>query len=252
MRKWTHDELLVAFNFYCRIPFGQLHHTNPTIGALARTLDRTPASVSMKLCNFASFDPAHQARNVAGLKHAGKLDKEVWDAFNSNWEKLAYESEQALVRLGIEPTSEIRDEEREIGTRETETTRVQRVRLVQRFFRQSVLSSYQNRCAMCDLSLPGLLVASHIIPWRTSVERRADPRNGLALCGLHDLAFDRGYVGVDTDCRIIVSRAARTQSPPPLHTLALLKVEGQRLTLPHRFQPDPEALAYHREAIFMQ
>ncbi len=28
---WTRDELLVAINLYCRIPFGRIHVRNPEI-----------------------------------------------------------------------------------------------------------------------------------------------------------------------------------------------------------------------------
>jgi len=65
---WSRDELLVAFNAYCRIPFGRLHSGNPEIIKLARLLGRSPNAVAMKLVNFASFDPAHRGRGVRGLK----------------------------------------------------------------------------------------------------------------------------------------------------------------------------------------
>ena len=55
-KPWSRDELLVAFNAYCRIPFGRLNKSNSEIVKLSRMLGRTPSAVSMKLCNFASFD----------------------------------------------------------------------------------------------------------------------------------------------------------------------------------------------------
>ena len=54
-----------------------------------------------------------------------------------------------------------------------------------------------------------LLNASHIIPWSVDKMRRADPRNGLSLCVLHDRAFDRGLIAVDEDFRIILSEKVR-------------------------------------------
>ena len=51
---------------------------NEYVIALAKKLDRTSSAVSMKLCNFASFDPIHQARGVSGLAHAAKGDKETF------------------------------------------------------------------------------------------------------------------------------------------------------------------------------
>lgn len=56
-KRWTHDELMLAMNLYCKLPFGQLRHGNPLIIEVAQKLDRTPSSLSMKLCNLASLDP---------------------------------------------------------------------------------------------------------------------------------------------------------------------------------------------------
>ena len=53
---WTREELIVAFNLYCKTPFGRIHIRNPEIIALAKTLGRTPSAVSWKLANFASLD----------------------------------------------------------------------------------------------------------------------------------------------------------------------------------------------------
>ena len=39
---WTRDETLVAFNLYCRTPFGRLHARNQEIIELASALGRTP------------------------------------------------------------------------------------------------------------------------------------------------------------------------------------------------------------------
>jgi len=34
-RNWTKDELLLAINLYCKIPFGRIHSQNPKIIELA-------------------------------------------------------------------------------------------------------------------------------------------------------------------------------------------------------------------------
>lgn len=98
-RLWSKDELVVAMNLYCKLPFGQLDHRNPVIIKLADKLDRTPSSVSMKLCNFASLDPVHQARGVKGLSGVSLADREVWAEFNRDWDSLAFESEKRLANL---------------------------------------------------------------------------------------------------------------------------------------------------------
>lgn len=250
---WTRDELLLTFNLYCRTPFGRLHRNNPEIIALAQRLDRTPSAVAMKLVNFASFDPTHQSRNVRGLSNASRGDRAIWDEFNANPEQLAYESQQAYNRLLPEFAPGAVSErwvEESLRARPTEGNRLVRVRLVQGFFRDAVLSSYEYRCAMCLLDLPALLNASHIIPWRDNTERRADPRNGLALCSIHDRAFDRGFLAVTETHHVLTSVHVKKKEPCRLHQVALLDIEGQALTLPKRFLPDEEALAYHREHIF--
>jgi len=35
-----------------------------------------------------------------------------------------------------------------------------------------------------------LLVASHIVPWRSDPGNRLNPKNGLCLSAIHDRAFD--------------------------------------------------------------
>ncbi len=251
-RNWTRDELIVAFNQYCRMPFGQIRHQNPIIIQLARSIDRTPSALSMKMCNFARLDPGHQKRNVGGLSHGSKADGEVWNEFHANWEELALESQLALQRF---ESGAVPDGQRELpvipSDKPSEATRQVKVRLVQRFFRESVLSSYDYACTICELRLPKMLNASHIIPWSQDPARRADPRNGLSLCAFHDRAFDRGLITLDEQFRVNVSEQARTQDPPKFHRVGLLEIENRPINLPERFHPAPEALAYHRENIFL-
>jgi len=250
-RIWKRDELIPALDLYCRIPFGKIHSTNPQIVDLAKKLGRTAAAVSMKMCNFASFDPTHKKRNIQGLKHAGKQDREVWDEFCLNWESLALASQQIIESLGITITK-YPDEFEYDALKETEMLRTQKVRIIQRFFREAVLSSYNYQCSVCSLSLPVLLNASHIIPWSKDKSQRANPRNGISMCALHDRAFDRGFITVQEDFKIAVSREIKTPNASKLHRVGLLEIEGEKINLPDRFGPDPIALAYHREKIFLQ
>ena len=98
-KSWTHYELILAMNLYCKLPFGQLHRGNPLIIEVAQKLGRTPSSLSMKLCNLASLDPYQQARGIKGLRGASRADREVWEEFNSNWEQLGVASEEKLQLL---------------------------------------------------------------------------------------------------------------------------------------------------------
>ena len=68
-RDWTRRELVVAFNLYCKIPFGKIDKSNPQIIALATALGRSPSALSWKLANFARLDPALKKRDVTGATH---------------------------------------------------------------------------------------------------------------------------------------------------------------------------------------
>ena len=246
---WTREEHIVAFNLYCRIPFGKMHKGNPDIIELAALLNRTPSSVAMKLSNFASNDPAEQARGIKGLSSGSKLEAEIWTEFSENWEQLAFESELAKARLAGQQI-DVPLPLPQIPTGPTEAIRETRVRLVQSFFRETVLFSYDSRCAVCQISERRLLTASHIIPWQANEKRRADPSNGLALCALHDRAFDQGFISFDASLCLLVSPRLKIKDAVPLHRMAFLDIEGKAMNRPIRFDPDHAALEYHRVKIF--
>ena len=186
---WSREELIYALSLYFKIPFGKLHSTNPEMIAAAKLLGRTPASVSMKLCNFARFDPSHMARNVKGLGHGGKLDESIWQEFYGEWELLAVESH----RLGADLSRNLPPLLLQGGTkggldssRPTETVAEAKQRIGQDFFRRLVLSNFNYSCAITGVSIPSLLIASHIIPWAKDATKRVNPSNGICLTALHD------------------------------------------------------------------
>jgi putative restriction endonuclease len=203
-KNWSRDELLVAFRLYCRTPFGKLHQRNPDIIELAQLLGRTPSAVAMKACNFASLDPVQRARNISALGNVSQADRELWKSFEQNSESVAAEAEAAYGRLGSQ-RAETEDQDWEMPQGPTEVERTVRTRRVQGFFRAAVLASYEFRCALSGIALPELLNASHIVPWNVDTERRADPRNGIALNTLYDRAFDRGLITFDESMRLVVS-----------------------------------------------
>ncbi len=249
---WSQDELLVVFRLYCRTPFGKLHQHNPEIVELARFLGRTPSAVAMKACNFASLDPIQKNRNISALGNVSRADRLLWESFEKDADSVATAAEAAYARMsGLEPGSPAPDApEQPEGP--TEVERQVRVRRIQGFFRAAVLTSYNYRCAVSDIAVPELLTASHIIPWSMSLERRADPRNGIALNALYDRAFDRGLITFDASWRLVVSSRLKTDHPPIIQRQAFLDIEGQVLRMPERFAPDPEAMAHHREQIFQE
>ncbi|MFH1428777.1 MAG: HNH endonuclease [Candidatus Margulisiibacteriota bacterium] len=251
-RNWTKDELIIAFNLYCQIPFGQIHIRNPKVIQLAQILNRTPSAVSWKLVNFASFDPALQKRGIKGAVNSGKSDKEVWDEFNSNWEILAFESENLLAsRKGktIEESSELPFEYvKEINIlRGEEKERLVKTRVNQYFFRKTILANYNFCCCITGLNIPELLIASHIVPWSINEDIRLDPHNGLCLNSLHDKAFDKGLITITPDFKIKLSRAINNNNK----SVFFEKYNESTIAFPDKFIPKREFLEYHNQNIFI-
>jgi len=252
-RNWTKDELILAIDLYCRIPFGKMHSGNDKIIQLSKFLNRTPSSVAMKLVNFASLDPSLQVRSIKGLRNASKLDREVWNEIFSDWEQFAVVGNGAFLSIQGETEREIKELKAEISKPEGDTEKlvVSKSRLVQSFFRNTVLSSYNDKCCFCKMNLKELMVASHIIPWSESVVKRADPTNGLCLCPLHDKAFDRGFLSIDDEYRIMVSpEIKKRKTESELFRIGLIEIEGKEMVLPDRFLPGMDSLEYHRTQIF--
>ena len=107
-KRWTRDELLVALNLYHKLTFGQLHARQPAIVAVAEKLGRGSNSVAMKLCNFASLDPALKPRGIKGLGGASTLDRTTWREFHENLDDTVPASEEALRRLfGADESSDL-------------------------------------------------------------------------------------------------------------------------------------------------
>ena len=208
-RRWKRDELFIALNIYHKLTFGQLHARQPAIVALAEKLGRSSNSVAMKLCNFASLDPALKVRGIKGLESASALDRTVWNDFHGNLNETVPASEEALRKLfGVDERSELEVLPRE-GVRvrkhppagPTETTASVKLRRGQEYFRDAVLNNFGGKCGVTGLAVRELLVASHILPWGAHPAERLNVRNGLSLSRLHDAAFDSGLIAFDEALR---------------------------------------------------
>lgn len=248
---WTREELILAINLYCKIPFGKLYHRNPAIIALAKLIERTPSSVAFKLVNFASLDPSLQARGIKGASNSSKLDKEIWKEFFNHWDILPYESEKLLAQFKhttVEKLNHIPDQElpKEGKTRE----QMVKVRVNQSFFRASILASYNNTCCITGIDRPELLIAGHISPWGKDEKNRLNPRNGIAMNALHDKAFESGLITITTDYKIKISQSLLNQKKSQSVVDYFIRYHNQPMILPSRFLPDIDFLKYHNEQRF--
>jgi putative restriction endonuclease len=245
---WTREQLIVAFELFCRIPFGKIDHRNPDVQQIAALIGRTPSAVAWKLSNFASLDSDLKARNIAGASHGSKGDQKVWDEFRSDWNRLTYESALAKesFKQAAKKTAEVnlpagRDE-----------IRLVKSRVNQSFFRAAVLAAYDYKCSLTGLSRPELLCASHIVPWKTDEANRTNPTNGLCLNALHDRAFDRGLISVDDDFTLILSKKVVGSRQDSADYRLLESYEGVGLKTPERFAPRRDFLRFHRDNIFQR
>jgi putative restriction endonuclease len=246
---WTREELIVAFNLYCKIPFGRIHIRNPLVIELARAIGRTPSAVSWKLANFARLDPALKKRKIAGATHGARGEIEVWNEFSNDWEELAFESERLLQKMALR-TSPAEEETQEFPEGRTREALV-RTRVNQGFFRAAVLAAYGGRCCITGLCIPQLLNASHIVPWGIDVKNRTNPRNGLCLNALHDRAFDCGLLTVTPDLRVKLSSKAKGSKIDRAVQELLWRFQDVVVVPPSRFAPDITFLQYHNEQVFI-
>lgn len=249
---WTREQTIVAFNLYCKIPFSKVKSTHPEILKIANIIGRNANAVKMKIGNFGSFDPSLANRGIVGLRNASKLDVEIWDEFNNNWNELTYQSEAIIAKLQDKSLEDLNGLDLSNLPAGKERESILKVRVNQNFFRNAILSSYNDKCCVTGLNISELLIASHIMPWRVDTNNRTNPQNGLCLNALHDKAFDRGLITITKDYRLINSRRlAEFEAMQPVKNF-FLQYESQAITLPEKFRPGKQVLEYHNDVVFIR
>jgi putative restriction endonuclease len=249
-KNWTKEELILTFNLYCKLTFGQLHSRNPEIIKLSKIIGRTASAVALKLVNFSSFDPELKKRGIQGMSNASKLDKIVFDEFHQNWDELLFISELLYEYYADEShysDSISFDVIKKIGQDKIVKTKR---RVNQHLFRDMVLTNYDETCSVCDLNYAPFLVASHIIPWSKNIQERLNPYNGLCLCSIHDKAFDKGLITVDNNLKIVLSKTL-TKINKKSFLMYFGDFDGKQINMPRKFYPSTDFLSYHQENIFL-
>ncbi|MFT4735600.1 MAG: putative restriction endonuclease [Arcticibacterium sp.] len=208
---WTREELILAINLYCKLPFGRLDKSNPQVIHLAELIGRTPSSIAYKLVNFASLDPSLLSRGIKGASNSSKLDKVIWTEFYNNWEELPFESEKLLSKFENKSMEELNNIDINNLPKGKTREQVVKVRVNQSFFRSSILASYNNTCCITGINQIELLIAGHIRPWSIDEQNRLNPRNGIAINALHDKAFENGLITITPDYKIKISKALLKQ-----------------------------------------
>ena len=121
-------------------------------------------------------------------------------------------------------------------------------RLHQHRFRGAVLRAYRTRCAVCSLREAALLQAAHIIDDRDPFGH-ATVVNGVALCAIHHLAYDRNLMGIDPDGVVHISQRLLNEIDGPMLANGIQHFHGAAILHPARAdeRPDPDRLAVRYE-----
>lgn len=244
---WTREELILAFNLYLKLPFGQMHKGNADIKKLSAIVGRrTPDSVAMRLTNFASVDPYHQQRGIKGMSGGYSQVKPIWDEFVSNQEDLVFESERILADYQGKTIEEAHPEiEFDLKNLKGEVKeRLVKTRVNQSVFRQMILKTYSSQCAISGIDLPELLVAGHIVPWADDEHNRLNPENGLCLSNLYDRAYEKGLICIDTDYKMLISKQLKDHTTKSYYQEFFGKYDGKCITLPRQYQPHKDFLQF--------
>ena len=122
--------------------------------------------------------------------------------------------------------------------------RMVKARLHQQRFRHDVLRAYRHRCTICALRERELVQAAHIVA-DPSPEGIAAVINGLALCAIHHLAYDRNLLGIDPAGGVHIAPRLREERDGPMLREGLQGFHGATIHKPRLAaeHPDPDRLA---------
>ncbi len=127
------------------------------------------------------------------------------------------------------------------------------VRQKQNAFRSELLYEYNNKCVFCGFRLPEYLIGAHIVPYfemkRKDADNSMNPVNGLLLCKLCDVAFERGSITVEEDLGIVISEYLQEQNNPAIKSWINFIHPEIHLKKNARYPPDPRYLKWKKKII---
>jgi putative restriction endonuclease len=262
------------------------HQAPEPVPSLARLFSRPPSSVLAKMANLDGSrshgarwdvlagamlrdDPARFAQIYRVLLHAARAEgigpgvlPDFLDLEHGGELTLLGQEELDISVLEAGLRDQITRHATASGWPELETERIMlaAARVGQHVFALHVLANCGSRCVFCGLSpatfgARRMLLAGHIKPWKDSTPgERLDPRNGLAACPAHDVAFDTGLLTVNGGLRIHLARpladavqtdplARQYYGQPPLRAALILPPGAQA--------PARKYLDWHRRKVFV-
>ena len=245
---WTEEQITIVLYEYCRNPFGQFSATKPFVKELGVLLGRSPGAIVRKVGNLASFDPQMKARGVEGLGHTGKLDEVVWNKYFGHWDQLAYDAEVLLAKFKNKELEESLTIDLNDLPKGSERIQEVKQRINQCFFRDTVLSSYENKCCITGINNTKLLHACHIVGWSEDEANRTNPQNGLCLNVFFHKAYDENLIGISPDYEVFVSDdffGTKQENVDDSTKEYINSINHRKLIMPKRFLPSRDFLAMH-------
>lgn len=172
------------------------------------------------------------------------------DSSEGEYVKFAFETLQGGARVDYNWDSDLRGVDLEVDTARFGKPILTAPRLGQGTFRLSVLTAYENRCAITGSRIAPALQAAHIRPY--SAGGRHAVSNGLVLRSDVHTLFDRGYLSVDPDYRLRVSPRLRTDFGNGVEFYDR-EERGEIIRLPglETQRPDRDALAWRMDKVFL-
>lgn len=126
---------------------------------------------------------------------------------------------------------------------ETEAEAKVKIRKGQQKFKKQLAPLWDHQCALCGISLPELLRASHSKPWKDATdEERVDCYNGILLCCNHDALYDRGYIAFDGTGKIHIS--------PKIDRIDYVKYGIHEKMRVHRVEENKKYFKWHKRNMF--
>lgn len=163
---------------------------------------------------------------------------------------------EAVVRLGLASVVGVRDDASEpFAVREPETEFIRPITEIvtrrpvrDRAFAQIIRRAYDSRCALTGVQLingggVAEAEAAHIKP--VAANGPDAVQNGLSLSRTVHWLFDRGFVSLDDDYRVL-----KTREFPKSYERMLNPSGYARAPDDHLLQPHPAFLRWHRENVF--
>lgn len=116
----------------------------------------------------------------------------------------------------------------------------------QKVFADAVKLNASYRCAITGITNRNFLIGSHIKPWAVDIDNRLNPSNGICLSSLVDRAFDKGFITIGENYKVLLSNKLK-DDPQLLQSLELYNSKKIHLG---KVPPNKDFLKWHRENIF--